>query len=132
MGEALQHIFFATDFKWCQNAEAKADAKTDAKTEVRPELWGRGQVVEANAEITRTYFWLRTHGDNANTKFQCAAQLYFAFIHPHLSYGITNSDTSEGPRGAQSPAPIWAPCNSMSTPPDWINKVLFYAQIMSN
>jgi len=28
--------------------------------------------------------------------------------------------------GAQPPAPIWAPCNSMS-PPDWIYKVLFYA-----
>jgi len=28
--------------------------------------------------------------------------------------------------GSQPPAPIWAPCNSMS-PPDWIYKVLFYA-----
>jgi len=28
--------------------------------------------------------------------------------------------------GAQPPALIWAPCNSMS-PPDWIYKVLFYA-----
>jgi len=28
--------------------------------------------------------------------------------------------------GAQPPAPIWPPCNSMS-PPDWIYKVLFYA-----
>ena len=28
--------------------------------------------------------------------------------------------------GAQPPAPIWAPCNSMN-PPDWIYKVFFYA-----
>ena len=28
--------------------------------------------------------------------------------------------------GLSPPAPIWAPCNSMS-PPDWIYKVLFYA-----
>jgi len=33
--------------------------------------------------------------------------------------------------GAQPPAPIWAPCNSMS-PPDWIYKVLFYASITPN
>ena len=33
-----------------------------------------------------------------------------------------------GGQGAQSPAPIWDPCNSVS-PPDWIYKVLFYAQI---
>ena len=36
-----------------------------------------------------------------------------------------------GGRGAQPPAPIWAPCNSMS-PPDWIYKVLFYVQITPN
>jgi len=32
-----------------------------------------------------------------------------------------------GGLGLSSPAPIWAPRNSMSHPPDWIYKVLFYA-----
>ena len=35
---------------------------------------------------------------------------------------------ASGVRGFSPPAPIWVPCNSMS-PPDWIYKVLFYAQI---
>ena len=71
-------------------------------------------------------------GDETNTKNSviknCIGRKNWPII--LISFGVPPVVKVRG-QGAHPPVPIWAPCNSMS-PPDWIYKVLFYAQITPN
>jgi len=59
----------------------------------------------------------------AGSKEILSVHHFTVFISP-MRYAVVKV---RGLGGLSPPAPIWAPCNSMSPLPDWIYKMLFYA-----